>query len=174
MTNEQNELGTMNNYLALGSLLDKYPFESFEPAGGEINAYITDLVDGKSAHIGVFPGLYGSYSWISVRVAYGEVRRMSDNRTHIAERGMAYAVSVFKLKHDPEDFAGSALRGNEIEGAKWRIGGVGPKGSIGAGIDEYVQVPDIVEHLISLERVLADTTYRAPCCDKWENYKIGW
>ena len=146
----------------LSKLLEEYYFEPYETHGNEIAAFTTGLPNGNSAHIGVFDGI-----WFIVSISFGEVRHVWSNRTHIGEHGLASASSSFKFEHDPNDPVGSNLKGNELLGFKWRPSLVVAKNRKCCGIDEYVQVPDIIKYLTSLKEPLVSD-------DMWEVAEEGW
>ena len=101
---------------------------------------------------------------------------MWQNRTHVGEFGLASASSSYKETHDPSDPVGSALRGNEIIGFKWRHSVVGGKGRTSHGVNGYVQVPDIVEHLQSLGGLASEIKTHSQdysSCE-WDTAEIGW
>lgn len=128
---------------ALQGLIKKYDFEYCKPFGNEREAYVAVLPCG-SVHIGVFDGM-DEVPWVSVQVAFGEVRHVWQNRTHLGEHGMASASSSFRTEGEQ---SGCLLLGAGTLGFCWRHGFCGTKGRTSGGIDGYVQVEDIIEHLM--------------------------
>ena len=140
----------------LHSLVQKY---DLKPFGQSTNKTFTGQKDASEIKVEGSSGLDGMIV-LSVKVAFGEVRHTpSRSRNTYGERGMVFAILCHKQ-----------------EGLMWRISGVAPKGRTTMINDKYIQVDDIIAHLLTLEDQVSkgqthsqDLTYGC-----WDEAEHGW
>ena len=134
--------------------MTEYDFHEVEPHGNSIIC--------SEAKVGDCTVRYNEYGSFQIyTVAIGEIRHYDfPNRMPVAEFGMIEASTDYKPYHNPDCLIGSAIKGNELTGMRYRIGAVAPKSRDSVAIDgvhdEYVKADDIIAYLLERkEQVMA-------------------
>ena len=157
------------------NLVNKYKLQLVAPNGNESKAFEGKITEGIKMRMGLFARCD---PWINAEISFGEVRSLWENHTPMGEHGFASASSENKETHDPDKLAGSAIPGNEIVGLKWRVGAVAPKSRthVSEVGDYFIQVNDIIEHLLSLAPIVMKTEASENdfTHDLWETATEGW
>lgn len=168
--------GTQLTGLALASLL-KNPRYNFQQIGclGNPNARLGYIgyVDDATIHIHCFPSRFGGPAWISITVGFGEVRNVWESKAPVAEHGVLSATSHYTHPGVP-DVGGQALSGYEIQGLKWRVGGIAPKSRTSIGLDGYIQSDDIIATLLAMREVVSGkASPQDPSFCEWDTAALG-
>ena len=160
----------------LAKLVGRYGLGAAKVNGNEEEAFEGNA-NGNPVRLELYEGDGIGGPWLHVELAFGEVRH-ADGRSRIplGERGVVGAASDFG-----PGCGGTSLPGHKLTGFRWRVSAVAPTsrtlcaGPGGRG-DGYVQVTDIVEHMLTFE----ETCMNATAADgdffrgAWEAALPGW
>lgn len=168
----------------LRKVLSQYNWVEVGPVGNESRAFELQIGD-TNARLSYFSLSEAqllermSPSWFAIKMAFGEVRNVWENRTPMGEHGCVSAN--FEYNEDTRaNRPGYAIPGNNIIGRKWSISAVAPKGRTVVPLKKkmtvYIKSEDIIQDLLRLrsecekfKTANGDLTNGA-----WDTAKKGW
>jgi len=120
-------------------------------------------------------------SFLTIDLAFGEVRWAGYYHTPLGEYGMAHASSSYNhVRPSPGDYcAGCAIPGYGFQGLAYRIGVMAPKSRTSIGFDAYIQTPEAGEIISYLESFWylvqrRESDPRDPFFGSWDTAQKGW
>lgn len=163
----------MNSTLIFAAVLAlPYNFTRVPNQGNESAAFEAMIPEGTV----LIEHYEGSYGWVNVEVAFGEVRHVWANKTPLGEFGIASASSRWNETKPAFDAPGCALPNFDFVGLAWRVGCVGPKDRVSLGLDGYVQFEDIIAYLRGLKEAAraVESNSGSMAYGLWEEASLGW